>query len=273
MKVKKLATVYIVLLLLTVVTMVHLWWMPANKEITTRDYPEIATEGILRITTEYDQIGYYVNGDTIAGFQYELARAIANLSGLEVQIVLEMNLPQSFSLLERQKADVIARNIPVMSESKETYLFTDPIVFNRQVLIQRTAEANNSTPPIRNQLELAQKTIYIPKESPVAIRLHNLALEIGDTIHIAEEEVYSSEQLIIMVAQGEIDYAVTDFRTAANLRNHFPQIDINTDVSFTQLQSWVLRKDSPILLDSLNSWLNQLKENGTYEYIYKQYYK
>ncbi|MCC8143713.1 MAG: transporter substrate-binding domain-containing protein [Tannerellaceae bacterium] len=245
MQVKKLATVYIILLLLTVATMAYLWWLPVHKPTVARDYPEIASEGILRITTEYDQAGYYVDGDTIADFQYELAQAIANLSGLEVQIILEMNLQQSFGLLQQQQADIIARNIPVMSESKESYLFTDPIVFNRQILIQRTAEANQGISPIRNQLELAQKTIYIPKESPVAIRLQNLALEIGDTIHIEEEELYSSEQLIIMVARGEIDYAVTDFRTALTLHNHFPEIDIDTDVSFTQLQSWYYAKTLP----------------------------
>ena len=50
------------------------------------------------------------------------------------------------------------------------------------------------------------------------------------------------------------------------------EIDIQTDISFTQLESWVMRNDSPILRDSLNHWLEQHKANGTYKKIYNQYY-
>ena len=59
-----------------------------------KDYPEIKSEGILRMVTEYNQSGYYVAGDTIEGFQYELSQAISALSGLEVQTQLEMSLAE-----------------------------------------------------------------------------------------------------------------------------------------------------------------------------------
>ena len=160
-----------------------------------------------------------------------------------------MSLAKSFEELSDNKCDVIARNIPITSEMRENYLFTEPIVLNKQVLVQRTAEANNGQAPIRNQLDLAQKTLYIPKDSPALLRLQNLGHEIGDTIYVVEDELYSTEQLMIMVAKGDIDYAVCD------------------------QQSCAVRKDSPVLLDSLNSWLQQIKNSGLYDQIYKRYYK
>ena len=75
-----------------------------------------------------------------------------------------------------------------------------------------------------------------------------------------------------MVAKGDIDYAVCDQQIAKLSQKQLAEIDIQTDISFTQLQSWVVRKDSPILLDSLNSWFKQIRENGTFEKIYKKYY-
>lgn len=270
---KKLLIVYILLLLIAIATMGMLWrYKNRQKEIPLRDYAEIKKEGILRMVTEYNQSGYYVAGDTIEGFQYELSLAIAELSGLEVQTHLEMSLAESFKELSDNRCDVIARNIPITSKIKEEYLFTDPIVLNKQVLVQRKASANNGTEPIRNQLDLAQKTLYIPKDSPALLRLNNLEYEIGDTIYVIEEELYSTEQLIILVAKGDIDYAVCDQQIAEVSQAQFPEIDIKTDVSFTQLQSWAVRKDSPILLDSLNSWLKQIRENGLYDEIYKRYY-
>ena len=271
MKSRKLLVVYIILLVCILIVMFRLW--PYKKEpVAPRDYPEIKEEGILRMVTEYNQSGYYIAGDTIEGFQYELSQAIAALSGLEVQTQLEMSLAESFRELSDNQCDVIARNIPITSEIKEDYLFTEPIVFNKQVLVQRTKEANNGIQPIRNQLDLAKKTLYIPKNSPALLRLQNLAHEIGDTIYVKEDELYSSEQLAIMVAKGDIDYAVCDQQIARLSKENLPEIDIDTDISFTQLQSWAVRKDSPILLDSLNSWLSQIKKSGLYDQIYKRYY-
>ena len=162
MRSKKLLILYAFLLIVAVVTMVQLWRLNQRpQEIGPRDYPEIKEEGILRMITEYNQSGYFVSGDTVQGFQYELSQAIAKLSGLEVQTHLEMSLAKSFEELSDNKCDVIARNIPITSEMRENYLFTEPIVLNKQVLVQRTAEANNGQAPIRNQLDLAQKTLYI----------------------------------------------------------------------------------------------------------------
>ena len=274
MRSKKLLILYAFLLIVAVTTMIQLWrFNQRTKEIGPRDYPEIKEEGILRMITEYNQSGYFVSGDTVQGFQYELSQAIAKLSGLEVQTHLEMSLAKSFEELSDNKCDVIARNIPITSEMRENYLFTEPIVLNKQVLVQRTAEANNGQAPIRNQLDLAQKTLYIPKDSPALLRLQNLGHEIGDTIYVVEDELYSTEQLMIMVAKGDIDYAVCDQQIARMTQKNLPEVDILTDVSFTQLQSWAVRKDSPVLLDSLNSWLQQIKNSGLYDQIYKRYYK
>lgn len=271
MKSRKLLVVYLILLAIVLVAMFQLLQVKETP-LLPRDYPEIKKEGILRMVTEYNQSGYYVAGDTIEGFQYELSQAIARLSGLEVQTHLEMSLAKSFHELSDNRCDVVARNIPITSEIKEDYLFTEPIVLNKQVLVQRTEKANNGIRPIRNQLELAQKTLYIPKDSPALLRLQNLAHEIGDTIYVKEDELYSSEQLAIMVAKGDIDYAVCDQQIAKISKENLPEIDIDTDISFTQLQSWAVRKDSPILLDSLNSWLSQIRESGLYNKIYKRYY-
>lgn len=270
MKSKKLLFLYLTMLLIAVATMFIL-----HKSIRSeiRDYIEIQSEGILRIVTEYNQFGYYVSGDTIEGFQYELSQAISDISGLEVQISLEMSLSESFTGLKKRKYDIIARNIPITSEIRKSYLFTDPVVFNKQVLVQRTTGPNDTMPPVRNQLELARKTLYVPENSPALLRIQNLQHEIGDTIYVIEEDRYSSEQLIIMVARKDIDYAVCDLQIAKITQKQFPEIDIDTDISFTQLQSWAVRKESPILLDSLNLWFQKIRDDGIYDEIYKRYYK
>lgn len=268
---KKLLWIYLILLAMVVVTMFSLW--ESSHQPIVRDYPEIEKEGVLRVTTEYSPTSYYIDGDSILGLQYELCQAIAKVSGLEVQLNLEMSLTKSFQDLESGEIDVIARNIPITTENKELYIFTDPIWLNKQVLVQRTEKANGGIKPIHNQLMLGQKTLYLPKGSPALLRIHNLEEEIGDTIYTHEDELYSDEQLIIMVAKGDIDFAVCDQQSAKKMKERFPQIDISTDISFTQLQSWAIRKESPILLDSLNLWLRKAKESDNFKKIFQHYYK
>ena len=140
-------------------------------------------------------------------------------------------------------------------------------------MVQRAAEATSGQAAIRSQVDLAEKTLYIPKDSPALLRLQNLGHEIGDTNYVLEDELYSTEQLMIMVAKGDIDYAVCEQQIDLMTQKKLPEVDILTDVSFTQLQSWAVRKDSPVLLDSLNSWLQQIKDSGLYDQIYKRYYK
>ena len=49
-----------------------------------RDYAEIVADGTLRAATEYNSISFYVDGDTLSGFHYELIEAFARDHGLKV---------------------------------------------------------------------------------------------------------------------------------------------------------------------------------------------
>ena len=249
---KKLLWLYAVLVLFVIVLMASL--LTKTREGDTpfiRDFSDMESMGILRIVTGYNALDYYVNGDTIEGFQYRLIKQLGQHFGLETEIFLENSIEKSLEGLGNGTYDIVARNIPVTSELRELYAFTDPIEFGRQVLIQNREK---ETPPLRNQLDLAGETLYISDNSPVKLRIRNLIEEIGDTIYTIESP-YDTEQLVMMVANEEVEYAVGDLETVKLLSTSFPSIDYNTDITFTQLQSWALRPSSPALLDSLNQWL------------------
>ena len=243
-----------------------------DKELIARDYSEIIDSGVLNVVTDYSSIGYFVSGDSVAGFQYEILKALEDDLNVKVNLFLENSLDDNLKGLQSQKYDLIARNIAVNSELRELYYFTEPLTLNKLILVQRKAEYNNNTEPVRQHLDLAKKSIYVPEDSPSILRLTNLSHEIGDTIFIIKDSTYGSEQLVMMVASGNIDYTVCDEKTALRLSETLPEIDIETDISFTQIESWVLRKDSPILLDSLNNWLDRIKDSKRFKEIYNRYY-
>ncbi|MDO5665496.1 MAG: transporter substrate-binding domain-containing protein [Bacteroidia bacterium] len=268
MKSKKMLILYVALLIAVLFLMVLI----SKKIVFPRDFPEIKRKGELNIVTNYNSVGYHVSGDTIAGFQYELIKALERDWKLKVNIFLENNLDENLRGLEQGKYDIVARNIPVNTQLRQQFSFTGFINLNKQVLVQRKPEFNSSVAPIRQHLNLAKKVIHVHKDSPVILRLQNLSHEIGDTIFVIENEVYETEQLVMMVAAGDIDFTVCDEVVAKQLAAQLPEIDVDTDISFTQLESWALRKDSPVLLDSLNSWLQRFRNSDEFKKMYERYY-
>ena len=224
-----------------------------KQPLPPRDYADIIREGVLRVATEYNSISFYVDGDTVAGFNYELIQAFGRDKGLRVDISPYMSFEDRLRGLSEDRYDVIAYGILATSKLKDSLLLTSPIVLNKQVLVQRKATGENDSLYIRSQLDLAQKTLHVIKGSPSILRIQNLGNEIGDTIYIKEIEKYGPEQLISLVAHGDIDYAVCDESIAQAAADSLPQIDINTAISFTQFYSWAVSKQSPVLLDSLNA--------------------
>lgn len=237
-----------------------------------RDYAAIAKEGTLRVATEYNSISFFVDGDTISGFHYELIEAFARDMGLKIEIYPLMSFEERLEGLSEGRYDVIAYGILATSELKDSLLLTSPIVLNKQVLVQRKENEENDSLYIRSQLDLARRTLHVVKGSPSILRIQNLGNEIGDTIYIKEIEKYGDEQLIALVAHGDIDYAVCDESIAEAAADSLPQIDVNTAISFTQFYSWAVSKQSPALLDSLDTWLDRFQEEMEYQQIYKKYY-
>ena len=240
--------------------------------VSLYDYADIVEKGVLRAALEYNSVSMFVKGDTLAGFDYELIEAFASDHGLQVAVMPEMSFDKRLEGLASGVFDIIANEVPIVSPLKDSFLLTTPITLKKEVLVQRKANSRTDSMFINSQLSLAKCTLHVVKGSPAILRIRNLGDEIADTIYVNEVEKYGPEQLIAMVAHGDIDYAVCDESIAQAAADSMPQIDISTDISFTQFYAWAVNKHSPVLLDSLNTWLKHFKQSEKYREIYQRYY-
>lgn len=227
-----------------------------QQENKPRDWDEIQKEGKINIAIDYSSTGFFHQGDSITGIQYEMIKAMSKDLGVKANFKMENDLEESINGLNNGEYDIIARLIPVTKTLKERVLFTDNICKDKQVLVQRKAKTKEEKERfIKNQFDLPGHCISIPKESPYISRLKNLGKEIGDSISIDPIEHYKSEHLIILVAMGDIDYTVCSQKEAKQLSKSYPQLDIKTPISFSQIQAWAVSKQSPILQKKINIWL------------------
>ena len=246
---------------------------PGHKKVVgVRDFTAIRSSGVIHVATEYNKLSFFVDSDTISGYNYELVKAFARSIGVRADIHPITSEKERLDGLRNGTYDLIACNLQSTVDLKDSILLSSPILLTRQVLVQRKPHIGKA-PYIKSQLDLAGKTLNIPKDSPSILRIRNLSNEIGDTIYIHEITKYDSEQLIYMVAHGDIDYAVCDENIAKGYTKQLPTIDIQTAISFTQFYSWGINKNSSELCKRLNIWLSQFKTTEAYKQIYRKYIK
>ena len=106
---------------------------PRTKEINPlpRTYEEIIQSGVLRAVTEYNSISFHVLEDTIGGLHYELLHAFAQSKGLKVEITPEMSIEKRIQGIQDGTYDILANNVLISSDRKDSILFTHPILLSR----------------------------------------------------------------------------------------------------------------------------------------------
>ncbi|MGM0648183.1 MAG: transglycosylase SLT domain-containing protein [Bacteroidota bacterium] len=239
---------------------------------------EIRQRGKLIAITDFNSINYFIYRGKTMGFQYELLKKYASHLGVDLEIKVNNDLDAKFDSLKQGRCDIIGIDLAVTQERKKQVDFTVAHSLSRQVLVQRKPEGFRrmtyraiEDSLIRSQLDLAEKTIYVQKNTSFVSRLKSLENEIGSDIDIVESD-YESEQLVRMVASGEIDYTVCDEHVAMVNRTYYDNIDIQLPVSFPQKLAWAVPKGADSLRMSADQWLEDFKETAAYQMLYHKYF-
>jgi membrane-bound lytic murein transglycosylase F len=245
------------------------------------DLPEIIERGRLVAITSYSPISYFIYHGEPMGYEYELLKMLGEHLGLPVEIKLARDFEEMIRMLEKGEGDLIAYGLTITSDRRNKLAFTEPLNITRQVLVQRKPEnwRRMKLHEIENQLirspfDLSGETVYVRRGSAYIERLQNLALEIGKNITIIEASgQLTTEDLIHLVANDSIALTVADENIAQIQSAYYNDIDTDTPISLPQQTAWAARPSSKILLDTINSWLNEIQNHADYYVIYNKYYK
>lgn len=251
--------------------------VPSN----TYDLTQIKQRGAIVALTDNSSTSFYIyKGDSL-GYEYEQLRLFAKEIGVQLKIVVAKNMDTIFNQLNTCEVDIIAANLTVTKERSVAVDFSLPLLFTQQVLVQRKPEGwenmsskELNTKVIRSTVDLSGKNVFVRKGSSFYSRLKSLSEEIGEKINIVEApgEV-NTEQLIGMVANGQIDYTIADENIALNNQTYFSNLDVETPISFPQKIAWAIRKQSPELLAALNAWIEKRKTTDDNVKLYAKYFK
>jgi membrane-bound lytic murein transglycosylase F len=245
------------------------------------DLEAIRKRGRLIAIVDNSSTSYFIYRGQPMGYEYELLSLLAEELEVDLEIQITSDIGEAFQKLNAGDGDIIAHNLAVTKERLEHIDFTLHHNEIRQVLVQRKPRNWRNMKLhqieqklIRNPLDLAGKKVFVRKASSYFTRLKHLSEEIGEDIEVVEETGdVETEDMIRRVSKGEIDLTVADENVALLNAVYYPNLDVETAVSFPQKIAWGVRKNSPELLEAVNSWIRKMRKTSDYYVIYNKYFK
>lgn len=245
------------------------------------DLPDIIARGRLTALTPYSSTSYFLYRGQVMGYEYELLERLADHLGLELEMKVVDDMDQIIAMLLRGEGDIISHGLTVTRQRQRVVHFTDYHTTTHQVLVQRKPEDWREMKLheieevlIRDPIELIGKKVHVRRNSSYYRRLENLSEEIGGDIEIVPVDGGpDTEEIIRMVAEGEIDFTVADQNIAEINAAYQPILDVETPVSFNQRIAWAVRPNSPELLEAVNAWIAKMKRSTDYYVLYNKYFK
>ena len=242
---------------------------PDSRTLPTETLTNVKTEGVLRVVTLLNSTDYFIYRGQPMGFQYEALQSLADYMGIRLEVKATNNLTDQFEMLANKEVDLVATALTITRERKQDVAFTVPQMQVRQVLVQRIGD--DEALKVNDPIDLKGKPVYVPEGSAFATRLRNLSEEIGEFIPVIEMNK-DSEELISMVANGDIDYTVCDENVAQVQASYFSNIDAGIPVSFKQNLAWAMRKDDESLKNVIDGWMETFTSGDQYARMFKKYY-
>lgn len=226
----------------------------------------------LVIATLYSPSSYFIYRDEPMGYDYNLIHRFAEEKGLELKIEVAPSVHRAIEMLDSGRVDLIAYEIPEITEYKDRLVPCGPRSETHQVLVQPKIEGKAQ---ITDVTDLPGHEIAVEDGTKYLYRLENLDDELGGGIIInaINTDTIDAEALIEMVADRKVPLTIVDNDIAQINATYFPTLDISVDVSFPQASAWAVSTKYAWLGDSIDAWLDTDETRAASAELHKRYFE
>ncbi|GMQ31171.1 transglycosylase SLT domain-containing protein [Algoriphagus confluentis] len=236
-----------------------------DNSIYQLDLVGIQKRGSIRAAVDNNSTSYYIYRGRRMGYEFELLRDLGKNLGVQVEFVIVSDIQDAFGKLDEGKVDVIAMNLEPSVDRSRKAEFTHYLgTMSTLVIGKKPVEK-----PVTWE-ELGQDTIHVRKGTVYDKQLNDIRDSLGLKFTVMVSDVHE-EMLIDQVAEGEIKWTVADRNIAKSNQTYYPDLDATLKVSEDGTVHWAVRKNSPQLLNAINTWLLEKKKRFIPE-VYAKYF-
>ncbi|MGL6199981.1 MAG: basic amino acid ABC transporter substrate-binding protein [Lachnospiraceae bacterium] len=216
---------------------------------------EVLTMGT---NAEFPPYEYYEN-DQIVGIDAEFAAAIAEKLGMELKIE-DMAFDSIITAVQSGKVDFGAAGMTVTPDREQSVDFSDSYYTGRQVII--VAEGNADI------------------QGPDDLKGKKIGVQLGTTGDIYASDDYGDENIerynkgmeaVQALSQGKIDAVIIDDQPAQTFVDENEGLIILETEYIEEDYAMCFKKGNDELLEKVNTAIQELKEDGTFDAIVDKY--
>ncbi len=229
---------------------------------------------VVTTNAEFNPFEYVENGK-ITGFDIDLIRAYANKNDLELDIQ-DVDFDGALIAVSTGKSDLAIAGITVSEKRKETMSFSNSYYSADQVVIVKDGSKyeNLNQDEILTQLSLDNAKIGCQRGTTGEYFIEGDEDWEFDGIKGAEVKSYDNGALAVTaLSNGQIDAVIIDSAPARVLCKSIKNVKIVKDVLLTSEEYAIaVNKENTSLVESLNKFIFEAKEDGTLDAIVNKYF-
>jgi len=218
---------------------------------------QVQARGELTVLTRNSPTTYYIGPEGPTGLEHDLAQRFAEHLGVSLDIKVPDGMDALFEALESGQGHLAAAGLSVTDDRSDRMRFSTPYHEVTQQLVYRFGR---SKPPSLSELD---GRLAVVAGSSHEDTLKKLAEDYPDLEWEALQGV-ESEDLLIRVAERELDYTIADSVDLKLNRRYHPELRAAFDLAEPEAIAWAFPdKGDSSLLAAANEFLNRLDQRGT----------
>jgi membrane-bound lytic murein transglycosylase F len=233
------------------------------------DLDQIKERNVLRVITRNNAATYFLWRGELMGFEYELAKHFADRMGVRLEMVVAPTRDVLLRWLVQGKGDMVAASltIPEINPSP-TVRYSRPYNKVYEIIVGRSDDDE-----MDDISQLAGRTICVRRSSSYWRTLQDIRQQGVDMNIKVVPENEETEQIIAKVASGDYDLTLADsniLNIELTWRDDIKGLlNLGKEVS----HGWVVRTDSPKLLQAVNDYLDEEYRGLFYNITHKKYFE
>ena len=233
----------------------------------TGDLDGMEERRVIRVLTVYAPGRYYLDEAQERGLTYEMFKQYENYLNdhldrkhLRVHVVfIPVARDELIPALIEGRGDIVAASLSITPERREKIDFTKPV----SKAVSEILVTGPAAPALAGINDLSGKTVYVRSSSSYreSVEALNARLVAAGKAPVAVEplsEALEDDDLIEMVNSGMLPWAIVDDYKTTLWDGVFNNITAREDIVFRSggRIAWGMRKNSPLLASSLNTFLS-----------------
>lgn len=204
----------------------------------------------------------FFDGDTPTGFDMELGRAIADNLGLEFE-ASDQEFDGIWLAPAAGKCDLVISAMTITPERQEAALFGDPYFSANQSLLVRADEADQYPDLAATE----GKTIGV-QTGTTGAAYAEANKPSGATIKEFDEPA----AMFLALQSNDIDAVLQDFPVNLERANQDDRFAVVAEFETDEQYGFATSKDRTALMDAMNAELQELRDDGTYQEIFDEWF-